>query len=99
MTKEEKDWEGRPVLPDEPPDAEILVWCIDPPDRAYRDRIDTELVRGWQDAIRRIADVAEGWLEDAEPGDLESEGFTLKISLKRMTKREYDESMASAEDY
>ena len=85
MPTPELDYENRPVPADEGPGAVIKVWEVTPHlDRHY----DCLIVRGWQEMLDQVRNVAEHRLEN--PDD-ELPDVTIRVRLREMTRAEYDE--------
>jgi hypothetical protein len=90
---DERDWEGKPLPPDETADAVIKVWEISPhPNGTY----DYTLIRSWHEVKRFLADTAELYLHDLDESEC-AEGVTIKIRLVTVTRDEYEEVIANVD--
>lgn len=90
-----KDWEGKPIPPDENPSKLIKVWQITPhlTDSSY----DNCLIRSWPGALEYVRQNLERCLEAPSAEDLLSHGVSVHFKLVQMTVGDYY-LMTGAED-
>lgn len=83
------DAEGREIPPDEPLDKIIDVWTIEP--SMVGQEYDYIVIRSWQDMLQHVRDNLDCFLERYEEEDLR-EGVSIKIRLRKMTVKDYDDT-------
>ena len=83
---QELDYTNRQVPADEAPDTVIKVWEVTP---HMSDDYSHLVVRGWQDMLDAVRQVAEAHLENM-PDDELRDGLEIKVRLVEMSRQEYD---------
>lgn len=85
---EQTDHEGRPVPENEPDDAEILVWDVEPhPQRPHE--YTSMVERSWQKMLEYVRGELDCMLESCDLEDLLDEPLVIKFRLQKMRKSEY----------
>lgn len=87
------DWQGREIPADEPDDAVIDVWEVEP--HLGNDHYTHLVERSWQDMLKYVGSQLDFWLEQFDEDDLR-EGVTIKLRVRKMSKSEYAEYEANA---
>jgi hypothetical protein len=88
MSRQGRDWQGRPIEQKEGPENLIDVWEVTP--HLYSDQYDYCVIRGWQDMLGHVEASLPLWLENFKEDELR-QGVTIQFKLTKMKKSEYDD--------
>jgi hypothetical protein len=81
------DYCGEEIPEDEPDDAEIIVWEVEP--HPQTTEFDSMLVRSWQDLVGIMENSIEGMMERPAIDDLLHEPLVIKVRVRKMRKSDY----------